>query len=725
MKAEKRKLRKEISEKLKDKTLRGALGRFAEVYPEARAAAYANAGDVETLREAVKQMKIATVGQIEAVADRFEAAATKRGVQVFRAEDGESAKAYLLKLCKETGVERIVKSKSMASEEIHLNPYLEAAGITVTETDLGEWIVALAHERPSHMVIPAIHMNRHQVAEHFSKELKKEIPPDIAVMVQVARKELREKFLQADMGISGANFLIAENGAVGLVTNEGNARMVTTLPRIQVAIVGYEKLIPTIKDAATILKVLPRNATCQLMTSYTTMVSGPTPAMVKRDGKWVEEQKEMHVILLDNGRLRAAKDERFREIFQCVRCASCLNVCPVYTLIGGHVYGHIYAGGIGAILTAFLHGMEEFAQFHELCIGCRRCTTICPGKIDIPGLIEELRVRKVKDKGLPFLLKQTFENVIANRKLFHSLLRLAARGQKPFQEGKLIRHLPLFFAGLAKDRSLPAIAEEPLRDRVAKVKRKIANPDKRVAFFGGCTMDFVFPETGESVFKVLQDLNIEVLYPEGQSCCGKPVLAMGDEETMKRIARENIKALEEANPDAIVSACPTCTESLQHYRELLKDDPEWGPKAAAMAKKVREFCSLVAEEYEKHGRLKKKAGGLRVTYHDSCHMKRVLGIDKEPRQLLEAAGCELVEMKDADKCCGMSGIFGVKYAELSMPILSQKIANIEETGAEIAACACSGCMVQIQGGLDKKLPGVKMKHVADILAEKIGEKKIA
>jgi len=718
MEAEKN-LRKEISEKLKDETLRDALGRFSEAYPIARAKAYENAGDIEALRDALRQMKIDTVARIGEVADRFEAEATKRGVKVFRAKDGDDLKAYLVNLCKEKGVQRIVKSKSMASEEIHLNPHLEAAGITATETDLGEWIVALAGQRPSHMVMPAIHLSRFQVAEYFSKELGEEIPPDIAFMVQAARKELREKFLQADMGISGANFGIAENGAIGLVTNEGNARMVTTLPRIHVVIIGYEKLIPTIKDAATILKVLPRSATAQLMTSYMTMIAGPTPVMVKKEGKWVEEAKEMHIILLDNGRLKAARDDRFKEVFQCVRCASCLNVCPVYTLIGGHVYGHIYAGGIGAILTAFLHGMGEFEKFHELCIGCRRCTTVCPGKIDIPGLIEELRIRRVKEKGLPFLLKQAFENVISNRKLFHSLLRLASVGQKPFQSGKLIRHLPLFLAGMAKKRSLPAIAAEPLRDRIGKITKKFDKPERRIAFFGGCTIDFVFPETGESIFKVLQDLNMEVLFPEGQSCCGKPVIAMGDVETTKKIAIDNIKALEEMNPDVIIAACPTCTESLQHYAELLKEDPEWGPKAEATAKKVREFCSFVAEEYAKCGRLTKSAGGPKVTYHDSCHMKRVLMIEREPRQLLAAAGCELVEMKDADKCCGMSGLFGVKYAELSMPILEQKINNIRDTGAEIAACACSGCMVQLQGGLDKQLPGVKMKHVADILAERI------
>lgn len=720
MEAEKN-LRKEISEKLKDGTLRDALGRFSEAYPIARAKAYENAGDIEALRDALRRMKIETVARIEEVADRFEAEATKRGVKVFRAQDGDDLKEYLVDLCRKRGVKKIVKSKSMAAEEIHLNPHLEAAGITATETDLGEWIVALAGQRPSHMVMPAIHLSRFQVAEYFSKELNEEIPPDIAFMVQAARKELREKFLQADMGISGANFGIAENGAIGLVTNEGNARMVTTLPRIHVVIIGYEKLIPMIKDAATILKVLPRSATAQLMTSYMTMIAGPTPAMVKRDGKWVEEEKEMHIILLDNGRLKAARDDKFREVFQCVRCASCLNVCPVYTLIGGHVYGHIYAGGIGAILTAFLHGMGEFEKFHELCIGCRRCTTVCPGKIDIPGLIEELRIRNVKEKGLPFVIRQLFENVISNRKLFHSLLRVAAVGQKPFQSGKLIRHLPLFLAGMAKDRSLPVIAAEPLRDRIERITKKIDKPDRQVAFFSGCTIDFVFPETGESVFKVLQDLNMAVCFPEGQGCCGKPVIAMGDAETAKKIAIDNIKALEEMNPDVIIAACPTCTESLQHYGELLKEDPEWGVKAAAMAKKVREFCSFVAEEYAKRGRLTKSAGGPKVTYHDSCHMKRVLGIDKEPRRLLEAAGCEVVEMKDADKCCGMSGLFGVKYAELSMPILEQKIANIRDTGVEIAACACSGCMVQLLGGLDKQLPGVRMKHVADILAEKIGQ----
>ncbi|MEN6567430.1 MAG: L-lactate dehydrogenase (quinone) large subunit LdhH [Veillonellales bacterium] len=716
-----RNLKKEIDEKLNDPVLRGALGRFAAEYPASRDKAFENVEDVDALREQFKNMKIGAVAHIEELADQFEAEAGKRGAKVFRAKDGDALKEYLINLCKEKGVKRIVKSKSMASEEIHLNKSLENAGLRVKETDLGEWIIAVAGQRPSHMVMPAIHLNKEQVAGYFSKELNREISTDIPYMVQVARQNLREEFLQADMGISGANFGIAENGAIGLVTNEGNARLVTTLPRIHVVIIGYEKLIPKIQDAACLLRILPRNGTCQLMTSYMTMVDGVTPTMVEKDGKWVEQDKELHIILLDNGRLKAAHDEKLKEIYNCLRCAACLNVCPVYTLVGGHVYGHIYAGGVGAILTALLNSVGDFEQFNEMCIGCRKCTEVCAGKINIPGLIDELRARAVKQHGLPFATRVVFENVLSNRKIFHSLLRVASIGQKPFQSGNVIRHLPLFLAGMAKDRSLPAIAATPLRDRISSLTRKIAKPVKKVAFFSGCNIDFVFPATGESVFKVLQDLKMEVVFPEGQSCCGKPVLGMGDRETAKGIAKRNIEVFEAANADVIVAACPTCAETWhQTYPELFADEPEWKKRAENIAHKVREFISFVSEEYAKAGRLGKTDGKTKITYHDSCHMRRGLGIYQEPRQILEAApGYQFVEMKDCDKCCGMAGAFGVKYTELSMPILKQKIDNIKNSGAEVVAVGCPACMMQLQGGLDKQAPNIAVKHVADILAENL------
>jgi len=725
MESSNRNIQKEIEEKLKDEVLRGALSRFAEAYPVSRLKAYENVEDIEALRDLVKKTKMDTVAKIEEVADQFVAEAEKRGAKVFRAADGPALKKYLLDLCREKGVKRIVKSKSMASEEIHLNKDLIDAGLRVRETDLGEWIIAIAGHRPSHMVMPAIHLNRYQVAGYFSKELKTDIPPDIPLMVQVARKNLRQEFLQADMGISGANFGVAENGAIGLVTNEGNGRLTTSLPPIHVVIIGYEKLIPTLKDAVPILRTLPRNATCQLMTSYMSMICGPTPVMVKKDGQWTEQEKELHIILFDNGRLKAAHDEKFKEIYQCVRCASCLNVCPVYALVGGHVYGHVYAGGIGAILTAFLNSMGDFDKINELCIGCRRCTEVCPGKINIPGLIEELRIRNAKEKGLPFAMRNIFE-IVGNRKVFHSLLRFAKIGQMPFQTGRLIRHLPLFLAGLAKDRSLPAIAPTPLRDTIDKVTKNPQNPTKKIAFFSGCSLDFVYPETGEAVVKVLNDLNMSVIFPQNQSCCGKPVIGFGDIETTRKMAKANIAAFEEENPDIIIAACPTCAEMWKEtYPEILKEDPEWNARAKNIAAKVREFSSFVAEEYEKAGRLKEaNAGATKITYHDSCHMRRVLGIFKEPRKLLRsAAGYELVEMKDCDKCCGMSGAFGVKHADLSIPILNQKITNIKDSGAEVVAVGCPACMMQIRGGLDKQAPNIKVKHIADILAEELDKKK--
>jgi len=723
MEAKKRNIKKEIQEKLDDEVLRGALTRFAREYPLAREKALANVEDVEALRESLRDIKRDTVAHIEEVADTFEAEAVKRGVKVFRAANGAELRNYILNLCRERGVKRVVKSKSMASEEVDLNPDLKEAGIRVKETDLGEWIIAIPGHKPSHMVLPAIHLNRYQVADYFSKELDKDIPPEIPLMVQTARVNLREEFLQADMGITGANIGIAENGAICLVTNEGNGRLVASLPPIHVVIIGYEKLIPTIKDAVPILRLLPRGATGQLMTSYMSMIAGPTPVMVKTDGAWVEKQKEIHYILLDNGRLDAAHDDRLKEIYQCVRCASCLNVCPIYTLVGGHVYGgHTYAGGIGAILTAFLSGMGEFEQFNELCIGCRRCTTVCPGKIDIPGLIEELRQRSVKEHGLPFVMDKIF-SVMTKRRLFHSLLRAASVAQKPFTSEGLVRHLPLFLAGMTKDRSLPSIAKVPLRDRVDDVIKKIEKPVKRVGFFSGCTMDFVFPETGENVIKVIQDLNMEVVYPDGQGCCGKPVSATGDVEHTKKLAMNNIRAFEDLHVDVIICACPTGVEQIRDYPHLFEDDPEWKVRAKSMADKMEEFCSFVAREYERAGRLKKadkKADAIKVTYHDSCHLKRVLGIYEEPRKLIESVeSYELVEMKDADKCCGMSGAFGVQHSNLSIPILKQKMDNIENTGAGVVACACSGCMVQLQGGIDQQTPGKKMKHVADILAENI------
>ena len=719
-----RNLKQEIQAKLKDDIMQGALSKFAEQYPGSRLNAY-KGQDIEGLRESLRAMKHDAVQHINQLADEFEASLKKRGAHVFRAKDGDAVKEYLIRICKENNVKRVVKSKSMASEEIHLNECFGDHDIRVKETDLGEWMIAIKGQKPSHMVMPAIHLNRYQCAEMFEQELHIDVPgEDIPNMIQLARKNLRQEFLQADMGITGANFGIAENGAIGLVTNEGNARLVTTLPRIHVVLIGYEKLIPTTEDAAKILRLLPRNGTCQRMTSYMTMVDGPTKVIYKNDqGKVVEEDRKQYVIILDNGRLEAAKDPVFQQAYQCVRCASCLNVCPIWTLVGGHVYGHIYSGGIGAILTGLFNGVETFAQFSDLCIGCRKCTTVCPGKIPIPDIIDELRSRYVQKHGAPAMDKTMFNMVLNDRGLFHKLLlKAGAIGQAPFKKGKFLRHLPLFMEEMTKGRSLPTIASEPFRDRVERLmKKNPSKPKKKVAYFSGCNMDFVFADTSENVVKVLQSLGMEVVYPMEQACCGKPILGIGDREAGKETAKKNIAAFEKTGADVILSACPTCTETLEEtYMKLFENDPEWKARARAFCSKVCEFSKFVAQEYKKIGRLGHARGGEKVTYHDSCHMKRGLGIYEEPRALIDATpGVELVEMHNCDKCCGMAGSFGMKYQEVSIPMLNEKVKNIKDTGATTAVVACPACMMQIGGGLDKADTGIQTKHIADLLAEKL------
>ena len=718
-----RNIKEEIKAKLKDDVMQGALSKFAEQYPGSRLKSY-EGQDIDALRNSFRDMKIDAVNHIEELADKFQASVEKRGGVFYRAKDGDEVKRILVEICKENNVHKVVKSKSMASEEIHMNECFTNNGIEVKETDLGEWMIAIAGHKPSHMVMPAIHLNRYQCAEMFTQELKEEVPGEnIPYMIQKARETLREKFLAADMGVTGANFGIAENGAIGLVTNEGNARLVTTLPRIHVVLIGYEKLIPTVADAAKVLRLLPRNGTCQRMTSYMTMVDGPTPVIYEKNGEWVEEDRKQYVILMDNGRLEAAKDPIFKQVYQCVRCASCLNVCPIWTKVGGHVYGHIYSGGIGAVLTGLLNnGLDDFAKFSDLCIGCRTCVTVCPGKMPIPDIIDELRSRYIQKNGAPSM-DGIFQSVMSDRSMMHTLLlKAASLTSAPFTNGKFIRHLPLFFANMTKGRSLPAIAPTPARDRMeALYRNNPKNPRYKVAYFSGCNMDFIFSDSSVNVVKVLQDAECSVVYPMEQSCCGKPILGVGDRETGRKIAKKNIEAFEKYDVDYIISACPTCTETLHEtYKKLFANDPEWSRRAEAFCKKVREFSSFVAEQYKRMGRLTPTSGGEKVTYHDPCHIKRGLGISEEPRALLKAAkGVELVEMHNCDKCCGMAGSFGMKYQEVSIPMLEEKVKNIKDTGATTAVVACPACMMQIGGGLDKAETGIQTKHIADILAERI------
>ncbi|MBV5317926.1 MAG: LUD domain-containing protein [Desulfobulbaceae bacterium] len=702
-----------IDKALHNANLTGALGKFSEAYKVNRAKAYEGI-DFEELRGRIATLKSYAASHLVELSDQFQRNAEAKGAKVFRTNDPAKVREYILKVAQDNGVKTVVKSKSMATEEIHLNPYLEKAGIEVGETDLGEWIIQLAGQTPSHMVMPAIHMTKEEVSDLFSKEVEERLTSDIPRLVKVARAQLRPKFLQADMGISGGNMAVAETGSIVLVTNEGNARLVTSLPKIHIALVGIEKLVEKFADIAPILKALPRSATAQLLTSYVSIITGQTP---NSDGS----MKDLHIILMDNRRTEMAADPMFKEAMQCIRCASCLNVCPIFRLVGGHVFGKVYTGGIGTILTAWYDELKSSEDIQGLCIQCGACKDVCPGKIDIPGLIMELRRRLVKNQGVPLLQKSIYA-VVNNRRLFHGMLRAASIAGKPFATGKFIRHLPMFLAELTDGRSLPAIAAKPFRD-VFKTIVQPKNLQEKAVFYGGCLIDFAYPEMGEALVKILNKAGIEVLFPEGQTCCGAPARYNGAYEVAAKNAEDNIEALLAEQASYVVSACPTCTVALNH--EFLTTFESLGqsnsmPRARELAAKTVDFSTLVKKLVDE-GRLTLKEGQQlgKITYHDSCHLKRTLHAEQPPRQLLQQAGYELSEMFECDTCCGMGGSYSLKLPEISAPILQRKLKNIKDTGAPLVAMDCPGCVMQIRGGMDQDGAPIRVQHTAELLAAQL------
>ncbi len=691
-----------------------ALHRFGDAYLEAREQAMAGL-DFEAQREAIAALKDDVGLHRQQYLDQFVELAEKSGAQVFRAVDASAANDYIVELARRRGARLAVKSKSMASEETGLNQALREAGVEALETDLGEWIVQLAGQRPSHMVMPAIHMFRDEVAALFGQVTGQAEPADIEHLVAVARQQLRDKFLDADMGISGANLAVAETGALALVTNEGNARLVGTLPPVHVVLVGIDKLVPTLEDAMRILQVLPRSATAQALTSYVSWIRGPVP----RDG----EAKELHIVLLDNGRSALGEAPDCKNALRCLRCGACANVCPVYQTIGGHVFGRTYVGAIGVILTAFFEGLEQAAELVKACIGCRACAAICPAKIDLEEIILKLRRRIGDEEGIGLGKSLVFRKVLRNRRLFHTLLRSAARLQKPLTGSRdSIRLLPLHFSTLTEWRTLPAIADKPLRDLMPAVEKQVQAPRLRVALFAGCATDFVHPQIGLSLVAVLNRCNIAVTLPQGQSCCGIPALYSGERQTAVELARQNVRELLAADPAAVLTTCPTCTAALkQHFVELLQDDGDYAEAARRLAGITFDAAAFVAEQEPDLS-----AGGERgaVTYHDSCHLKRGCGVWREPRQLLAKAGWQLMEMERADRCCGFGGTYSfASHPEISREITKDKINSILRSGADTVAVDCPGCLIMLRGALEKRGLPQRVAHTMELLAEAPGDVK--
>jgi len=461
-------LRERAHDALGDRFLHEALDIATTKFIGLRREAFGDFPEGERLRDRARAIKEATLQHLDEHLERLIENIERLGGHVHFATTADEARDIILDIARRTGARMAVKSKSMATEEIHLNDALAAAGVTPVETDLGEYIIQLAHERPSHIIAPAIHKTKGQVAELFARELKREVAADPEVLTRIARAELRQKFLDADLGITGANFAVAETGTVVLVTNEGNGRMVTSLPRVHVAVMGVEKVIPSMTDLMVFLSVLAKSATGQKLSVYTTLVQGP-----RRPGE-LEGPEEFHLVLLDNGRIKQIAGT-LREALYCLRCGACLNVCPVYRQIGGHAYGYTYPGPIGILLTAMLNGPRSVKELSHASSLCGACADACPVRIDIPRMLIELRKEVDERRIAPWAERVTFKGLgwlLRRPALYRLGAPIARLLQRPFLRGGRIRSLPLFFGDWTRTRDLPPVAHRTFQERWADLERE-------------------------------------------------------------------------------------------------------------------------------------------------------------------------------------------------------------------------------------------------------------
>ena len=383
-----------VTKALNDPHLQQALKRGMHGFVDKRAEAAAAVPEFERLRDEAREIKDHTLKYLDYYLERFEESVIRSGGHVHWAADAIDARNIVLEICRKANARSITKGKSMAGEEIDLNEALEAQGFEVVETDLGEYIIQLAKEPPSHIIAPAVHKTREQVTELFHQHHRalgfEQRQTEVTALVDEARQVLRKKFLHADVGITGANFLIAETGSNVIVTNEGNGDLTSTIPRVHVVTAGLEKVVPTLEDMTVLMRVLARSATGQEASTYTTIFTGP-----RREGD-EDGPEEYHVVLIDSGRT-AILETDFKEILRCIRCGACLNHCPVWSSVGGHAYGWVYSGPMGAVLTPLLKGLEATRHLPNACTLNGRCEQNCPVRIPLPAMLRKLRHRQYED----------------------------------------------------------------------------------------------------------------------------------------------------------------------------------------------------------------------------------------------------------------------------------------------------------------------------------------
>jgi L-lactate dehydrogenase complex protein LldF len=646
--------------------------------------------DFESGRANLKKRRRANLDRLPELIAQFKERLEGVGGKVHFAKDAAEARDIIGQICwnassegaKPGGRQRpvVTKVKSMAAEEIELNPYLEALGMEVVETDLGERMVQLSHTRPSHLIAPAIHLTKEDAARVFGTE------PTIEAIQRHARESLRQKFIDAAVGISGANLAIAETGTIMLVTNEGNADLTTTLPPVHIALFGIDKVVATLDDAVAVLRMLPRSGTGQLMTTYVNWITGPSRSADIEQSLTigVHGPREMHCVILDNGREEMRADPVFSDALTCIRCGACSNACPPFMAVGGHQFGHIYTGPIGLVLTPFHHGLDQADLPNTLCTQCNACQEICPVDIPLPRQILEHR-----RKGRKSLRKKALLEVWKRPELADRLLRAGAP-----------------FSGLVP--GTPKLARTPFRDRVEEG----TGSGEPLTIFASCMVDRMLPEAAAALRQIADTAGFSVGFPKGQWCCGLIAANAGDFKGGAALSAQLAQSLGDSK-GLIVTPSASC------FGAFTIDAPDWGAGSDdALRARFRDSTRFALDLFEARPELlQTDLMSPKVAYHDSCQTLRQLGLKTEPRRLLELAGYEVVDIPDIANCCGFGGTFSLEWPGVAGRLANWKLDAIAKTGCTVVASDNPGCLIHIATAARRRRMKVRVAHVLELVAE--------
>lgn len=704
------KLYKKIEQALSDRSKSDLLFGCMKRGRGTRAAAIEGLPEKGAFRDEVRAAKERCLENHAELKKTFIDNARKRGTIVHEAKNGGDVVKYCLELAEKRAASVIAKSKSLTTEEIELNHPLIDAGIQVVETDLGELIIQLVDEKPFHLVFPSVHKMAPDVAEIFSKATGKKVENDIPAIMKVVREYLRPVFLDADIGLTGANIGIAETGGICIETNEGNGRLVSSIGGCHICVIGMEKIVETIEDAMLMILAHPISASGQLPTTYVTWMHGRSPLGDSNQ----ETARESHIIILDNGRSEMRDDPVMREALYCIRCGACMNVCPTYGVVGGHTFGHIYPGPMGICWTAGVHSLEKAADFAQLCLSCGLCKEICPAKINMPHIIAEIKHRDARTHGYPLVNRV----MMAADKAARLGSAAAPVANFTLNNGPL-RSILEKAIGLSAERTLPAFASTTFMRQFRNRKRPAASVTgmNRVAFFVDVYANFNDPALAMNGVEALESAGCEVVIPP-QEVSGYPYIAYGNTSAARKVAQSNIDKLLPFIHDGydLVAIEPTAAYALAVSYPTLMQQTDKAADAALLASRSYEFFAYL-NKLEQGGDSPVNSDGIKgkkFGYHCSCH-QRPLDAGKSTIDWLKRRGAD-VHLIETGTCCGMGGTFGLKAGPLGHQLsnaVGEKLFKLFiEANVDAVITESSVCSIQLSEGTGRpvyhplQLPGL-------------------